>query len=166
MCLSILRAVAEGLGRTAWLLLAMALLVLAIVLARYVLGVGSVAVQEFLVFLHAAVLLLCSAGTLTHDRHVRVDVLYRGWPEHIRARINLTGALALLLPMSAVLLWLGWDFAARSWSVSEISPNSPVPIYLLKSMLVLAAGSLVLAAVQQALSALPHCRRVQRQSDG
>ena len=48
----------------------------ALVLMRYVLGVGSIWLQESVVYAHAALFMLAAAWTLAADGHVRVDIFY------------------------------------------------------------------------------------------
>ena len=62
-----------------WLTVAMLLNVLIVVVARYFLGFGSIALQESVTYLHCAVFMLGLSYTLKHDGHVRVDILYRNY---------------------------------------------------------------------------------------
>ena len=48
-----------------------------IVLSRYVFGVGLVAFQELVLYLHAIIFLGCAGWVLLKDEHVRVDIFYR-----------------------------------------------------------------------------------------
>ena len=59
-----------------WCLLAMVLVQVTVVLMRYVLGVGSIWLQETVIYAHAALFLLAAAWTLKEGGHVRVDVFY------------------------------------------------------------------------------------------
>jgi len=59
----------------------MALIICAIVILRYGFNVGWIAMQESVMYLHAAVFLLGSAYTYQNNAHVRVDVFYRQFSE-------------------------------------------------------------------------------------
>jgi len=48
----------------------------AVVLMRYALGVGSIWLQESILYAHSALFLLAAAWTLKDGGHVRVDVFY------------------------------------------------------------------------------------------
>ncbi len=66
-----------AIGRTAsWCALAIVLIGFAVVLLRYVLGIGSIWLQELILYAHAALFLLAAAWTLKEGGHVRVDVFY------------------------------------------------------------------------------------------
>src|SRR5712671_3475769 len=88
-------------GRAAaWCALAIVLLGFAVVLLRYALGLGSIWLQETIIYAHAALFLLAAAWTLKDGGHVRVDVFYASASPRTKALIDLCGALLLLLPFA------------------------------------------------------------------
>src|SRR5882672_3642543 len=92
-----------GIGRAvAWLALVVVLLQFALVVARYLFGLGSIWLTEAVIYSHAALFLLASAWTLRSGGHVRVDIFYADASPRTRAKIDLAGALLLLLPFMAV----------------------------------------------------------------
>lgn len=101
----------ERLGRiTAWLALFMVLVQFVVVLMRYVFGVGSIAMQESIVYMHGVLFMIGAGYTLLHNGHVRVDIFYRGAQLRTKATINLLGSLFLLLPV-VVLIWIySWPY--------------------------------------------------------
>src|ERR1700756_2039748 len=102
-------------GRTVmWCLLFMVLAEFALVLMRYVLGVGSIWLQESIVYAHAALFMLAAAWTLSIDGHVRVDIFYADAAPRTKALVDLFGALLLLLPFALALLFLSSPYVARS----------------------------------------------------
>lgn len=147
---------------SAWLVLAMALVTLGIVIARYGLSLGSVAVQESVVFMHAALFMLCASYTLLQDNHVRIDVFYRNYSPRTRALVNIVGALLFLLPLSSTLLWFSLDYVGRAWSIGELSPDSAMPVYLLKTLQPVMAVLLGLGALAQCFNALAALTRLRR----
>ncbi len=147
----------RAIGRTvAWLALAIVLLQLALVVARYVLGFGSIWLTETVIYAHATLFMCAAAWTLQAGGHVRVDVFYADAGARKRALIDLLGALLLLLPFMLVLLWLSLPYAARSWAVLERSQEtSGLPlVYLLKTIIPLFAGMMALQGVAQAVRAV------------
>jgi TRAP-type mannitol/chloroaromatic compound transport system permease small subunit len=143
-------------GRVAaWAVLAMAAMQFAIVMLRYMLGFGSLWMQESLHYM-AAVLVLFTAGwTLRSDGHVRVDIFYADASPRTRARIDLVGALLLLIPFMAAVIWFSWPYAARAWAVHEGSREAGgIPlVFVLKTAIPLFAALLLLQGVAQALRA-------------
>jgi TRAP-type mannitol/chloroaromatic compound transport system permease small subunit len=68
----------SGIGRVAaWLILVVVLLQFALVVARYLFGLGSIWLSETVIYAHAAVFMLAAAWTLRAEGHVRVDILRR-----------------------------------------------------------------------------------------
>jgi TRAP-type mannitol/chloroaromatic compound transport system permease small subunit len=147
----------RAIGRAvAWLALVIVLLQFALVVARYVLGFGSIWLTETVIYAHATLFMLAAAWTLQAGGHVRVDVFYADAGPRARALIDLFGALLLLLPFMLVLLWLSVPYAARSWAVLERSQEtSGLPlVFLLKSIVPLFAMLMALQGVAQALRAV------------
>jgi TRAP-type mannitol/chloroaromatic compound transport system permease small subunit len=148
---------ADRTGHTAaWLALLLVLVTFSVVVLRYLFEFGSIALQEAVLYLHASLFLLGAAYTLKMDAHVRVDIIYRHLSERARALIDLLGALLLLLPVCGFLLWISWDYVASAWSLHEGSPETGgLPyVYLLKTLIPVAAGMLILQGFGQALRCL------------
>ena len=149
--------IAETVGNTAaWLALALVLVTFAVVVLRYLFQLGSIAMQESILYLHASLFLLGATYTLKRDGHVRVDIFYRGFTPRGKALVDLLGSLLLLLPVCSFLLWVSWDYVAGAWALREGSPEAGgLPfVYLLKTLIPLAAALLILQGVSQALASL------------
>jgi TRAP-type mannitol/chloroaromatic compound transport system permease small subunit len=149
--------VAEGAGRAAaWLAVALVLVTFGVVVLRYLFQLGWIAMQESILYLHASLFLLGAAYTLKRDGHVRVDIFYRGFTPRGKALVDLLGSLFLLLPVCVFLLWVSWDYVATAWSLREGSPEAGgLPfVYLLKTLIPLAAVLLIVQGISQALDSL------------
>jgi TRAP-type mannitol/chloroaromatic compound transport system permease small subunit len=147
-----------AIGRgVSWLALAIVLGQFTLVVTRYVFGFGSIWLTETVMYAHAALFMLAAAWTLRIGGHVRVDVFYAEASPRTRAKVDLAGALLLLLPFALVLIWLSVPYAARSWAVLERSQEaSGLPlVYLLKTLIPLFALLMALQGVAQAIRALP-----------
>ena len=145
---------AEVTGRIiAWLTLGMVLTTAAIVILRYLFNSGSIALQESVSYLHAAVFMLGAAYTLKHDGHVRVDIIYQKLSQRARAWVNLLGTLLLLFPVCLFILYSSMDYVTAAWAIQEGSREAGGldGVYLLKTaipvmavLLLLQGGSLLL----------------------
>tara|TARA_B110000008_G_scaffold172609_1_gene172265 strand:- start:2429 stop:2944 length:516 start_codon:yes stop_codon:yes gene_type:complete len=132
----------KTIGQTvSWLTLIMTVITFLIVILRYVFNIGSIWMQESLVWMHSAVFLLAAAYTLKSDEHVRVDIFYRSFSSKKKSWVNIFGAVFLALPVCIFFFIVAGDFVFMSWSVKEISRDAgglPYPaIPLLKSMLLI-----------------------------
>jgi TRAP-type mannitol/chloroaromatic compound transport system permease small subunit len=127
----------------------------AIVVLRYAFRLGSIALQESVLYAMAALVMLAAAWTLQIGGHVRVDIFYGSAKPRTRAVIDLIGALVFLLPFAVVLALLSIPYAARSWAILEQSREaSGLPfIYLLKTLIPLFAFLIGLQGVAQAIRA-------------
>lgn len=119
----------------AWLVLLMVVVQFAVVLARYVFGVGSLYAQESVTYMHGMLFMLAAAYTLSEDGHVRVDIFYRSASERYKAWVNLLGSIFLLIPVSIVIVTASWPYVANSWRILEGSMEvSGIPgVFLLKT---------------------------------
>jgi TRAP-type mannitol/chloroaromatic compound transport system permease small subunit len=157
------RAVAGGIDRgiatigrvAAWCCLYVVLAEFAVVVMRYALGLGSIKLQESVLYAHAGLFMLAAAWTLQVDGHVRVDIFYAQARPRTRALVDLVGALCFLLPFAAVLMVLSIPYAERSWAILERSREaSGLPfVYLLKSLIPMFALLIGLQGVAQAIRA-------------
>ncbi|WP_028117674.1 TRAP transporter small permease subunit [Ferrimonas senticii] len=140
---------------TATLLLLMALLAGLVVLLRYGFEVGSIALQESVLYLHGAVFTLGAGFTLLHQGHVRVDIFYQHWSTRRQAAVDLTGLLLLLLPVLLFFGYSSWDYVMVSWQRWEGSPEAGgLPLVYLQKSLIL---GLVLALLLQTIAEVGRC---------
>jgi TRAP-type mannitol/chloroaromatic compound transport system permease small subunit len=145
-----------AIGRTAaWLCLLVVLVQFAVVVLRYVFGIGSIWLTETTIYGHATLFMLAAAWTLREGGHVRVDVFYADAGPRRRALIDLCGALLLLLPFMLVLLWFALPYVARSWAILETSrETSGLPaVFLLKTLIPLFAVMMALQGIAQGIRA-------------
>jgi TRAP-type mannitol/chloroaromatic compound transport system permease small subunit len=140
----------------AWLALVVVLLQFALVVARYLFGLGSIWLTETVIYAHATLFLLAAAWTLRAGGHVRVDIFYAEAGPRTRARIDLIGAALLLLPFALVLVWLSVPYATRSWAILERSQESSgLPlVFLLKTLIPAFAVLMALQGIAQAIRTL------------
>jgi TRAP-type mannitol/chloroaromatic compound transport system permease small subunit len=127
----------------------------AVVVMRYAFGLGSIRLQESVLYAHAGVFMLGAAWTLAVSGHVRVDVFYAQASPRRRAVIDLVGAIIFLAPFAAALVMLSVPYVERSWHSLEGSPQpSGLPfVYLLKTLIPLFAVLIGLQGVAQAIRA-------------
>jgi len=139
----------------AWLSLFVVVVQFAVVVLRYVFGMGSARLSESIVYGHAGLFMLAAAWALQTGGHVRVDVFYAEASPRTRALVDLCGSLLLLLPFMAVLAWFAMPYVARSWAVFESSrETSGLPaIFLLKTLIPIFALLMALQGVSQAIKA-------------
>lgn len=149
-----------GLGNAvSWACLAMVLLQVAAVLLRYVFSIGLIAAQEAVVYCHALIFLLASAGILQSNGHVRVDILYGMIGGRARRIVDVAGLAAFALPMAVTILVTAWPYVMRAWDSLEGSRQAGgLPaIYLLKTAILVFAATV---AIQAAAIILRLCLRL------
>lgn len=150
----LLDAVAEYTGATtAWLTLVMVVIASLVVGLRHFLGIGSVALQESVTYMHAAVFMLGTAFTLKRGGHVRVDIFYRRFTPRARAWVDALGSLLFTLPLMIFIGFGSCEFVMSSWDIREGSANSSGlgGTYILKALLPVMALSVSLQAFAELL---------------
>lgn len=137
-------------GRAAaWLSLAMVLVQFASVVLRYVFGIGSILMQEAVVYMHGVLFMMAAADTLLYDEHVRVDIFYSRASPLRKALIDFLGCALLIIPVCIVLFSVSFNYVAISWSVLEGSRETSGihGVFLLKTVILVFAVQLGLQAV-------------------
>ena len=122
-----------------WMTLAMVIVTVLVVVLRYVFSIGSIALQESVVYLHALVISLSAGIAVRKDGHVRIDILYRTFSEKIQALINIAGTLILLIPMCLFMVVFSFEYVLASWQIKEssIEAGGLAVVYVLKSSLII-----------------------------
>ena len=136
----------------AWLALAMVLVQFTVVVMRYVFGIGSIFMQESIIYLHAVVFMVGAGYTLLHNGHVRVDIFYREASARRKAVVDLAGVALFLLPVCGLIWWGSWPYVANSWRVFEGSRETSgiQAVFLLKSVILVFVALVVLQGLSMA----------------
>ena len=92
-----------------WLALLVVLAELLIVLTRFIFSYEQAFMGDLVRFWYGALFLFASAHTLFDDGHVRVDVLYSGFRDRAKGRVNAIGAILLGIIFCWVVLIIGLD---------------------------------------------------------
>ena len=156
---SILERIGELTGSAmAWLTVLMVLGTFVIVVLRYVFDLGWIAMQESIVWMHAAVFMLGASYTLKHNEHVRVDIFYRRSSAQRRAWVNVAGTVVFLLPLAAFVAVTSWDYVSTSWAIREASREAgglPFPfVPIMKSLIPATALLLMLQGIADLIGAV------------
>ncbi|MCG8506333.1 MAG: TRAP transporter small permease subunit, partial [Sphingomonadales bacterium] len=111
--------------------------------------VGSIMVQESLLYINAFLFLTAAGVTLLEDGHVRVDIFYRGASRRYKARVDFWGTAVFLIPVLALLWVYGLPYVVNSWAELEgsIETGGLPAVFLLKTLILFAAATLSLQAV-------------------
>ena len=152
-----LDAVSDVTGKSvAWLTLLMMVFTCGVVTLRYVFNVGSIVLQESVMYLHGCVFMLGIPYALKVGAHVRVDIFYARMSPRGRNLVDLVGSLLFLLPFGAFVIWVSLDYVATSWRIREGSPEvGGVPfVYLLKTLIPVMSFALLLQGTSEGLKAL------------
>jgi TRAP-type mannitol/chloroaromatic compound transport system permease small subunit len=133
---------------TAWIWLALLVVIVLNVVLRYAFGEGRIELEELQWHLYAIGFLTALSLAVTTDDHVRVDVIHERLPLRWRAWIELYGTLLLLAPFLALVLVYAVPFVAAAWATGEVSqaPGGLPFRWAIKAMLPIGFALLAVAA--------------------
>ena len=149
-CAALIDRVNWRVGTTiAWLALFMVLVQFALVLMRYVFGIGSIMTQESLIYAHGALFMIAAGYTLLVGGHVRVDIFYRAASPRRKAWVDLLGVVFLLIPVCLLIWRYSLPYVLSSWAVLEGSRETSgiQGVYLLKSSILVFVVLMILQGV-------------------
>ena len=139
-----------------WFVALMVLVTCLVVIMRYGLDMGSVFLQDVVLYLHGVLFLLGAAFALKRGAHVRVDIFYRNFSTSKKALVDLLGNLIFLQPICWTILLYSWGYVEFSWRIMEVSPEPDgLPfVYVQKSLLIVVAILLALQSISEILKSL------------
>ena len=73
--------------------------------------------------LFGLIFLLVAGYAFRHDRHVRVDLFYAKFSAKDKALVNLIGGLIFLIPWTAILIYVSFEYATIAYKIGEGSPD-------------------------------------------
>jgi TRAP-type mannitol/chloroaromatic compound transport system permease small subunit len=122
-----------------WFIILMVIVQLAIVMSRYIYGIGFLKLQELLIYLHGSLFTLAAGYTLLKDEHVRVDLIYREASQKYKSLINIFGSLIFLIPFCLLTFSTSLPYVRRSWKKLEGSPETSGlnAVFILKTVLII-----------------------------
>jgi TRAP-type mannitol/chloroaromatic compound transport system permease small subunit len=122
---------------TAWLMIALMLVVCVEVFKRYILNAPTAWIFDADNMLYGTLFMMCGAYTLAQNAHVRGDFLYSSMRPRTQATLDLILYIAFFVPGIAALIYAGVDYAGDSWRIAEhsnVTANGP-PVYHFKSVI-------------------------------
>jgi len=137
----------------AWSVVIMTIAICYEVFMRYVMRAPTTWAYDAGYMLYGALFVMAGAYALATGAHVRGDVLYRLFPVRWQAGVDLALYLLFFFPAILALIYSGYIFAERSWSIREVSSASPagLPIYHFKALIPLAACFLLLQGIAEVI---------------
>lgn len=121
------------------------------VIVRKLFGGGSIALQELEWHLFDLVFLFAIAYTLSHDKHVRVDIFYDKFSIKTKAIIQIITILFFVLPLSTLIVVEGLPFVEMSFLQNESSgdPGGLCCRWIIKSSMVIGFLIVIIQSISE-----------------
>jgi TRAP-type mannitol/chloroaromatic compound transport system permease small subunit len=140
---------------SAWLIIALMLVVCVEVFKRYILNAPDAWIYDINNMMYGTLFMMCGAYTLSQDAHVRGDFLYGSMKPRTQAGLDLALYILFFLPGIVALVYAGVEYAGDSWRIGEhsnVTADGP-PVYHFKTVIPI-AGALVML---QGLAEIVRC---------
>lgn len=117
--------VSFGLGKfTMWLILGATLISAGNAIMRKAFNVGSNAFLEIQWYLFAGVFMLGVGYVMLKNAHVRIDFVSNKLSKRTNAIIDAVGIVVFTIPLSIIMIDLGWPYFLRAFTSGEMSQNA------------------------------------------
>lgn len=119
------------------MLLTMISILIIIILGRFLFAWGNIAIQEFVMYLHATIFMLGICYVCKEKSHVSIDIFSRNYTESTKIKIDLLFDFFFLIPFSIFIIYISFDMVASSWNILEGSGEAGGLdyVYLLKTLI-------------------------------
>lgn len=135
-----------------WLILAVVGISAGNALARYGFNMSSNAYLEIQWYLYSLIFLGAAGYTLKHNNHVRIDLIYGRLSRRAQCWIDIFGGLFMLLPVSAIIFWFGWQWFLESYRIGEMSTDAGgLPRWPVKLIVPAAFALLILQGLSETI---------------
>lgn len=138
---------------SAWLIVALTLVVSIEVFKRYILNAPTAWIYDFNNMLYGTLFMMCGAYTLAQAGHVRADFVYIYLSPRGQAAIDLLLYLLFFVPGILALIYAGYGYALDSWRIGEhstVTADGP-PVYHFKSVIPIAGALVMMQGVAEIL---------------
>jgi len=109
---------------TMWLVLAAVIISAGNAIVRKAFNIGSNAWLEIQWYLFAAVFMLGVGYVMLKNAHVRIDFISSRLSDRTNAIIDAIGIVVFTIPLSVIMIDLGWPLFERAWTSGEMSQNA------------------------------------------
>ena len=133
---------------TAMLLIMITVLII-IILGRFLFAWGNIAIQEFVMYLHASIFMLGICYVCKEKSHVSIDIFSRNYSESTKIKIDLVFDFFFLIPFSIFIIYVSFDMVASSWNILEGSGEAGGLdyVYLLKTLIPITGLLILLSCI-------------------
>ena len=115
----------ERIGRlTMWLVLASVLISAVNAIVRKAFSIGSNAFLEIQWYLFAGVFMLGVGYVMLKNAHVRIDFISSRLSKRTNAVIDAIGIIVFTIPLSIIMIDLGWPLFVQAFKSGEMSQNA------------------------------------------
>ena len=134
-----------------YILLSMIGLVILTIFLRYFFSIGSISIQELIMYFHASIFMLGISYTYKENSHVKIDIFYNKLSEKNKKILSIIGGILLIIPFGIFIIFISFDMVSSSWSIFEGSSEAGGLdlVFILKSLIPLSGFLILLQALSE-----------------
>ncbi len=131
------------------MLLTMVTVLIIVILGRFLFAWGNIALQEFVMYLHATIFMLGICYVCKEKSHVSIDIFSRNYTESMKIKVNLLFDFFFLIPFSIFIIYISFDMVVSSWNILEGSGEAGGLdyVYLLKTLIPITGLLILLSCI-------------------
>ncbi len=140
----------------AWMILPLVLGLTYEVVVRYAFNAPTIWAYDVAYMLYGSHFMLGAGYCLLKKGHIRTDIFYEKWTPRRQGWVDTLSYLLLFFPGMIFFFLASWDSAFHSFTIRELSDQSPwrPPIYPFKMVVPVAALLLIIQGVSEFLKSL------------
>ena len=108
-----------------WLILAAILVSAGNAIIRKAFDISSNAWLELQWYLFGWAFLVAASYTLQRNEHIRIDIVSNALSKRVRNWIDILGHVFMLLPFTALMIYLSWPFFSQGMAIRARCPAAP-----------------------------------------
>jgi TRAP-type mannitol/chloroaromatic compound transport system permease small subunit len=108
----------------AWLILVAIIVSAGVAVLRHAFDLGSNAWSELQWYLFTAAFMLAAPYTLQRNEHIRIDIVTSQFSKRTRDWIDVAGHILMLLPFTAIMVWLCTVYFLKGVASGEMSGSA------------------------------------------
>jgi TRAP-type mannitol/chloroaromatic compound transport system permease small subunit len=134
-----------------YILLSMIGLVILTIFLRYFFSIGSISIQELIMYFHASIFMLGISYTYKENSHVKIDIFYNKLSKKNKTILSLIGAILFIIPFAIFIIFISFDMVSSSWGIFEGSSEAGGLdlVFILKSLIPLSGFLILLQALSE-----------------
>ena len=143
---------------SSYLIYLMVFLIILTLILRYIFNIGSIALQELIMYFHAIFFLFGISVAIKESSHVKIDILSNKLSDYQNHIIYILGLIFFMIPFALFVIGISMDMVIKSWKILEQSSESGglELVYILKSLIPLSGLLIFIQSISELIKTIKY----------